>query len=162
MFLVTIYLIWSVCVLPKVLNTNVKQTKEYSCIMHGVTWFKWMLPLLYWGIESSKRWICFFEQQWISPTVLWVEGWFYWSCLESLRHLQSESSWTNWAGRSKMASSTCPVVGARAPWFSSCRFHPRSPKHQFLCFCFSFSPFFPLLFFFLQPLVPHDACNIYI
>lgn len=61
-----------------------------------------------------------------------------------------------------MASSTCPVVGARAPWFSSCRFHPRSLKHQFLCFCFSFSPLFPLLFFFFCSPLSLTMLPIYI
>lgn len=119
--------------------------------MHGITWLKWILPLLCWEYTVFKKMDLFFEQQWISPTILWVEGWFCWSCLESLGHLQSDSSWTEWAERSKMASFTCLVVGAACQlrYFGSSYLDSIQRTSQITCFpsaCLSLPFFTPALF----------------
>ena len=58
------------------------------------------------SVQASKRWIYFLNI--FFPTVLWAMRWF---SSESLRQFQSDSSWIDWARRSKIASFRSLVVG---------------------------------------------------
>lgn len=49
------------------------------------------LPLL-WSVRTQRDRSVFWTTIYFFPTILWVDGWFYWSYLDSLGQLQSDNS----------------------------------------------------------------------